>query len=279
MQDVLKYIKDSLSDLYPAGEASILSRIIAESVTGLHFTMLANDKNNKISLEQKQRIDEVIIRLKKSEPIQYILGETEFHGLRFVVNENVLIPRPETEELVELIVNENKGKNSLNILDIGTGSGCIAIALKKHLPTCNLTAWDISVEALNVARQNAVINNVDVNFMQVDVLGDVPNTQYDIIVSNPPYILESEKQDMEDNVLNYEPHLALFVPDDKGLMFYERIADIAKLLLKPGGKLYFEINASKGVETVKMAEGKGFKDVVLITDLSGNDRIVKALLK
>lgn len=276
MHETLKHIKDSLSDLYSPGEASSISRMIIEKISGLSYPMLVGNKNNKITPEQVQRIDELIVRLKKNEPIQYVLGEAEFYGLNFMVDKNVLIPRPETEELVELIINENKGQAGLNILDIGTGSGCIAIALKKYLPDCNITAWDVSGEALVVACRNAERNSVDINFQQVDVLGEVPAQHFDVIVSNPPYILEEEKQNMENNVLGYEPHLALFVPNDRGLLFYERIADIAKTALTKNGRLYFEINSAKGLETLEMLSTKAYNNISLIKDLSGNDRIVKA---
>lgn len=276
MQETFKYIKDSLCDFFPPNEVSSLSRMIIENITGLSFSSIINDKNTKITLEQKKRIDEVISRLKLHEPIQYILGEAEFFGLKFIVDENVLIPRPETEELVEIIINDNKDRSNLNVLDIGTGSGCIPISLKKNMPTFNFKGWDVSGEALETAKKNAKLNNVSVEFEEVNVLRDIPKGQYDIIVSNPPYILEKEKIEMDDNVLKYEPHLALFVPDNKALLFYERIADIGKSLLKEKGKLYFEINSAKGKETTNMLKEKGYKNVLLIKDISGNDRIVRA---
>lgn len=276
MQETFKYIKDSLTDLFSPNEISSLSRMIIENITGLSFSLIICDKNTKITLEQKKRIDEVISRLKLHEPIQYILGETEFFGLKFIVDKNVLIPRPETEELVELIINDNKSQSNLDVLDIGTGSGCIPISLKKNLPAFNFTGWDVSVEALEIARRNTELNNVSVEFEEVNVLENIPNGKYDIIVSNPPYILEKEKADIDNNVLKYEPHLALFVPNNKALLFYERIADIGKSLLRENGKLYFEINSAKGVETVNMLKEKGYINISLIKDISGNDRIVKA---
>ena len=276
MQTTFLYIKESLRDLYPENEISSLARIIMVSVTGLSVSTILIDKSKKISPTQRDKINEIIERLKKSEPIQYILGETEFLGLPFCVNENVLIPRPETEELVELILSENNGL-PLNVLDIGTGSGAIAISLKKKNPFFTISAWDVSPEAITVAKKNAGHNQVDVTFEQVNILKNYPqNLQFDIIVSNPPYVLDSEKENMEANVLEYEPHLALFVPDSHALIFYERISDIASLLLKPNGKLYFEINASKGQETVDLLHTKGFKDIILFRDLSGNDRMVRA---
>lgn len=279
MQAILKYIKENLEGLYHPTEISSLTRIIMENVTGLSVPMIISDKSKKITPNEKAKIVDIVNRLKQSEPIQYILGETEFYGLIFSVNKNVLIPRPETEELIELIVNENKDKGSVNVLDIGTGSGCIAISLKKQLPQTIVTAWDISDEALIVAKNNAVNNNADIRFSKIDVLAEYPeHEKYDIIVSNPPYVLESEKQNMENNVLEYEPHLALFVPDEKALLFYERIADIALKILNNNGHLYFEINACKGKEVAEMLEKKGFNDIVLTKDLSKKDRIVKATI-
>ena len=276
MQDILLNIRKSLSEFYPDSEISALTRIIIEYVTKSSLPALLSDKNTKITTEEVLKIDKIVERLQRFEPIQYIIGETEFYGLPFIVNPNVLIPRPETEELVELILNENKG-NKPHILDIGTGSGCIAISLQKHLCETQATGWDISDKALSVAKINSDNNNVKVTFNQVDILSDYPNNQhFDIIVSNPPYVLDSEKTDMHTNVLDYEPHTALFVSDDNPLLFYNRIADVATQLLKNGGKLYFEINRAKGQETIKMLEDKGFSNIRLIKDISGNDRIVRA---
>lgn len=273
MSDIIQFIKSSLSGLYPDTEIAGISRIIIESVTGYPLHVLLSDKSKKITETQYVKIQKIIQRLLTSEPIQYILGETEFFGLPFIVNENVLIPRPETEELVELILSENQNPR-LTILDIGTGSGCIAIALKKYRPEANIHAWDFSAGALAVARENASRNKVDVKFSRVDVLKEYPaDTKFDIIVSNPPYVLESEKTGINKNVLDYEPHSALFVPDSNGLLFYKRIADIAKELLYDNGKLYFEINQQKGIDTKDMLTGKGFSNARVIKDLSGNDRI------
>lgn len=277
MRKAVSYIKESLDEYYPESEISGFTRFIIEHITRKPYHQAFVDY--LIFGEEVQiQIDDIIARLKKYEPIQHIIGETEFFGLPFVVNENVLIPRPETEELVELILNENFESN-LKVLDIGTGSGAIAIALAKHLKSANVSAWDVSVMALDVAVLNSKKNNTSVNFRGVDVLSDYPQDEkYDIIVSNPPYILEDEKKDMEQNVLGYEPHIALFVPNERPLLFYERIADIALDLLNPDGKLYFEINRAKGAETVAMLEYRGFKDVSLFQDLSKNDRMVRAKL-
>lgn len=276
MQNIIKKIQDSLLDIYPENEAANLARLVIEQITGYPIPVLLSDKSKKITLAQEQIIDKIILRLQTCEPIQYILGDTEFFGLPFIVNENVLIPRPETEELVELILNENTDILP-SILDIGTGSGCIAISLKKHIPKAEVHAWDISPKALEVAKINSKANSTDITFSQVDVLSEYPkDTLFNIIVSNPPYVLDSEKEVMSKNVLDYEPHTALFVPDSKALIFYERIADIALNLLKQNGRLYFEINQLKGEETKSMLEKKGFTDVTILKDLSGNDRIVSS---
>lgn len=276
MQDIIQNIRKSLSTFYPDSEITGLVRLLMEHVTGSSMAALLSDKNTKITAEEVLKIDKIVERLQRFEPIQYILGETEFYGLPFIVNKAVLIPRPETEELVELILNENKD-GQLQILDIGTGSGCIAISLQKHLPKASVNGWDISEKALSVAALNSKNNSVNVTFNQVDILSDYPDNQhFDIIVSNPPYVLDSEKTDMHTNVLDYEPHTALFVSDNDPLLFYNRIADVATQLLKNGGKLYFEINRAKGQETIEMLENKKFSNVRLIKDISGNDRIVRA---
>jgi len=275
MQEAIAYIKTLLHKYYPESEISGFIHIIIEYVTGKPYPQAIMD-NNELSRLQVRNINNIVKRLRAYEPIQHITGESEFFGLPFIITKDVLIPRPETEELVELILHEKKEKN-LKILDIGTGSGAIAIALAKHKKDAEISAWDISKEALLIANGNAEKNLVSVSFEKVDILGDYPrDKKYDIIVSNPPYIMESEKKNMDKNVLDYEPHLALFVPDNKSLMFYERIADIALDILKPDGKLYFEINQALGKETVKMIEGKGFSNIVLFQDMSKNDRMIKA---
>lgn len=276
MQDILQNIRKSLSRFYPDNEISGLVRLLIEHVTKSSMPALLSDKNTKITSEEVLKIDKIVERLQRFEPIQYILGETEFYGLPFTVNRDVLIPRPETEELVELILNENK-ESKPRILDIGTGSGCIAVSLQKLLPNASVKGWDISEKALAVAALNSKSNSVNVTFNQVDILSDYPtNHSFDIIVSNPPYVLDSEKTDIHANVLEYEPHTALFVADNNPLLFYNRIADVAIQLLTDGGKLYFEINRAKGQETIKMLENKKFSEIRLIKDISGNDRMVRA---
>lgn len=279
MQKSIFYISESLKSYYPETEISAFSRLIICFATGISFSDFLANRDKALTEEEEQKIVCIVDRLKTYEPIQYILGETEFYGLPFFVNRDTLIPRPETEELVELIINENK-EREVSILDIGTGSGCIAVTLAKYLEKASVSAWDFSQGALDVAKQNAENNNVDVNFAKVDVLTDFPSSaKYDVIVSNPPYVLESEKKDMLANVLDYEPHSALFVPDNRALLFYDRIADIALNILNTGGLLYFEINQAKGKETIEMLEEKGFADIMLLQDISKRDRMVRATLK
>lgn len=275
MQQTIAYIKESLKTYYPESEISGFIRIIIEHLTKQSYPLaLISDKT--LTPEKTKELSSILQRLERYEPIQYVLGETEFFGLPFLVNEGVLIPRPETEELVEIILNENK-KSNLNILDIGTGSGAIVTALAKHMNKASLSAWDFSQKALDVAIENAKTNEVNIDFRLVDVLKEFPKDQlFDIIVSNPPYIEEKEKEAMEQNVLAYEPHSALFVPDNKALLFYERIADIALEILTQQGKLYFEINQAKGKETVQMLEQKGFVNIALLQDLNKNDRMIRA---
>ena len=217
-----------------------------------------------------------IERLKKQEPIQYIQGYSDFCGLRFKVTPATLIPRPETSELVEWIAADHHGK-TVNILDIGTGSGCIAVSLASKLPKSTVSAWDISAEALAVAAENSRNNGTEVTFERVDILAHEPlNGHFDIIVSNPPYIKENEKSAMHSNVLDWEPHTALFVPDSDPLLFYRTIAVKGLELLKCGGTLYFEINRAHGAETVEMLANTGYKEIELRKDFADNDRMIKA---
>ena len=276
MRQIIAYIKEELSSIYPDSEISSFTKIIVEHISKRQFSPFLLD-TLQLSEEQKEEIKRIVERLQTEEPIQHILGETEFYSLPFYVNKHVLIPRPETEELVELILNDCDKNASLNILDIGTGSGAIAIALAANLPKARVEAWDISSEALKMARKNAERNNIDIFFKEVDVLADIfTDKKYDIIVSNPPYVLESEKAEMDRNVLDYDPHLALFVPDNEALKFYIRIADLARDLLISSGKLYFEINRAKGENTKVMLDQLGYQDIKVIKDLSQNDRMVKA---
>lgn len=277
MHNLINNIRKSLSDYYPDSETSVFIRLIIEHVTKSSYPLLLLDKSTKITKPQFVEIEKIVNRLKTFEPIQYIMGYTEFYGSIFNVDKNVLIPRQETEELVELIISDNRSFDNQSLLDIGTGSGCIAISLKKEMIKSEIEAWDISAKALNIANLNSKLNEVDILFKEVDILADYPTTsKFNIIVSNPPYILDKEKTDMDKNVLDFEPHNALFVPNEAPLLFYERIADIAKELLYDNGLLYFEINRQMGFETCSMLKCKQFKNVEIIKDISNNDRIVKA---
>ena len=222
-------------------------------------------------------------RLKKEEPIQYIIGKTEFYGLSFLVDENTLIPRPETEELVEWIIHEVNKKNlntkNISILDIGTGTGCIPISLAKNVSFANISAIDVSKNALKIAKKNALKNNVAINFEEIDILQtEKLSTKYDIIISNPPYIRELEKKEIQNNVLENEPHLALFVSNEDPLIFYNKIAGLAINHLTENGLLFFEINQYLASKTIDLLKEKGFTSIELKKDFSGNDRMIKCNL-
>ena len=284
MKTVFRFIQEQLRDFYTASEIRSLSFLMLESVCNRDKSSVLRCKDKQLSLNEYSRIREIIGDLKKYRPVQYILGETEFYGLSFKVDENVLIPRPETEELVEWIIKEEKPETGYKLLDIGTGSGCIAVALAKHLPGVEVFALDISDKALAIARQNAIANQVKVHFFQHDMLSDelpapfFSPLSFDCIVSNPPYITMKEKATMAKNVLDYEPHQALFVPDDNPLLFYERIAGFAKEKLSANGSLYFETHSLYGQAAAKMLEERNFRLVRLLKDISGNDRIIIAKL-
>ena len=279
----------ALSSLYDEKEVESFFYLTLEKLHQKKRIDLALQPDLSMDETQLSQWETVLTELKIYKPIQYILGETEFYGLPFLVNENVLIPRPETEELVELILVESRKSKveSLKILDIGTGSGCIPISLKKNLPSAEVFAIDVSPNALEVAQKNAEINRVEVNFIQTDILqvNDLKNlptsnlqlpASFDIIVSNPPYVRNLEKAEINPNVLEFEPHLALFVEDNDALLFYRKITELAKSHLAENGKLYFEINQYLGKETVALVESYGFKNVQLIKDIYGNDRMISA---
>ena len=280
MTETISYIQNSLKDIYPPQEISSFIRLIMEHVCGLqpHHILLCKDKD--LSDTEISTIKEIIKRLQQYEPIQYILGKAFFYGLDFTVNSSVLIPRPETEELIELILTKHKNEK-LNILDIGTGSGCIAICLAKHLDKSEVTGVDISQQALETAQLNAQKLKTPVTFIQTDILSlhkaknDISGT-FDIIVSNPPYVMDCEKSEMERNVLQFEPHQALFVTDNDPLLFYRSIAAFGEKKLKKEGYLYFEINAQCGDSMIELLTKSGYKEIELIKDLSGKDRIIRA---
>jgi len=288
-----KFLED-LTILYPKEEILSFFSLLIDFKLDLSKVDIALHPNLTIEENTLNFFYNALNDLQNEKPIQYIIGTTEFYGLPFYVNNNVLIPRPETEELVEWMLNKLNLQNSalkaqpstLNILDIGTGSGCIAIALAKNLPDASVVAIDISTDALQIAQQNALLNKVNINFIEHDILN--PKTlqsssnieqhlKFDIIVSNPPYVRHLEKQEITDNVLLHEPHLALFVENDNPLLFYDKIADFAKRNLTENGQIYFEINQYLGQETTRLLKEKGFKNIELKKDFLGNDRMVRGI--
>ena len=276
MKTIAHKIHEGLVNVYSDGEIKAFTRIIATELLGVSQMTFYLKDDITLTAEQQALLDNAIERLKKQEPIQYILGYCDFCGLRFKVTPATLIPRPETSELVEWIASEAAGYGS--ILDIGTGSGCIAVSLAQKLPQSKVTAWDISNDALAVAAENSKANGQAVTFEQVDILAYEPTgKQFDIIVSNPPYIKENEKSAMHSNVLDWEPHTALFVPDNDPLLFYRAIAEKGLFMLTPGGKLYFEINRAHGKETMEMLAALGYTNIELRKDFAENDRMIRAV--
>ena len=274
--DIRKLIIAELTPFYPETEIRSLSDIIIKTLFGAGRLQQLSQPEMVVPPEKVKRIEEITAELKQGRPLQYILGETVFYNCNFRVNEHTLIPRQETEELVDLIIKENKGYLG-RIIDLGTGSGCIAVALAKNLPGTNVTAVDISIEALETAKLNAADNAVTVCFLKADMLvpDKIPCKPAGIIVSNPPYVRESEKSVMHKNVLEHEPHSALFVPDNDPLKYYRAIIGAAGILLETGGRIYFEINEAMGSEVASLARRNGLKNVVIIKDLNEKDRFVK----
>lgn len=275
----LKQYKDLfLATLVPvvdAGEAERFFYITLEELAGWRRMDYLMHPEAKITASDELQWKAVLNSLEQQQPIQYIFGKAHFFGLEFKVNEDTLIPRPETEELVEWIIHENNKRQAFSVLDIGTGSGCIPITLAKHIPQATVSTIDVSANALLIAKENAQANDVAVNFILTDILqANTLPQQYDVIVSNPPYVRNLEKAEIKSNVLQYEPHLALFVEDSDPLIFYRKIAHLAMNYLTPGGKLYFEINQYLGAETVTLLEEIGFTNVILRKDLFGNDRMI-----
>jgi len=273
--------RKQLSGQVEPEEVENLCFITLQHVLGMSRVEISLSRKQKLSNTQSKALTEILSRLEKSEPIQYITGSTEFYGLEFKVNPATLIPRPETEELVEWMITsigEIESNSTLNILDIGTGSGCIAISIAKNLKSSKVSAIDISSEALKTASQNAMSNQVDVTFIEKDIIQtEKLDASYDIIVSNPPYVRDLEKAVMKDNVLNNEPASALFVPDTDPLLFYRKIGNLAFENVQDNGMLFFEINEYLGEETVALLKNIGFKDVILQKDMFGKDRMIKAV--
>jgi len=280
------YFNKTLKKIYPTSEIDTFLFLLLEEYLNFKRIDVVLKSNFEISPEDLILLKSSTKLLEQEIPIQYILGKTEFYGFPFILNEHVLIPRPETEELITSILEKvlktktfhtNAKEKQLKILDIGTGSGCIPISLKKSLPFAEITAIDVSNEALTIAKKNAVLNKVDINLTQQDILNTTSlNQLYDVIVSNPPYVRESEKKEIKNNVLNNEPHMALFVEDNNPLVFYNKIAELAKNHLTKNGTLFFEINQYLGKETVELIKLKGFNKIQLKKDIFGRDRIIIA---
>ncbi|NLA50135.1 MAG: peptide chain release factor N(5)-glutamine methyltransferase [Bacteroidales bacterium] len=277
IKDIKLCLKDELKDVYPVYEINAMSAIILRDILktpGIHHLALPE---TRLDHEQARKIMSVCRELKKGKPLQYILGKTEFYNCTIYLNEHTLIPRPETEELTDLVIRENR-ENILPVLDVGTGSGCIAIALAINLPLSKVSGFDISVEAIKKARENAVLNNARVSFTAGDLF-TIGRKQFQgtgIVVSNPPYIPESEKRFMRKNVLDYEPHAALFVPDSDPMVYYRAIAGLASEILVPGGKIYLEINEAMGAELSDLLKLSGFPSPEIIRDINNRERIIKA---
>jgi len=276
MEATIQYIEKELTGLYPKTEVQGFVRLIFWHFFQFSYTDLVLGRNQKLEKSSQKRIEAIVERLKKFEPIQYILGETEFYGLNLKVNPSVLIPRPETEELVQWITTTVEDEKLL-VVDIGTGSGCIALALKKELKKAVVTGVDISAESILTASKNAELNQLDVTFIQADIL-QWENEKWepvDVIVSNPPYVRESEKAAMHPNVLQYEPGNALFVSNTNPLVFYRSIADFATRYLKANGWLFFEINENLGEELVSLLAAKGFGAIEIKKDINGKNRMLR----
>ncbi|MEZ4882599.1 MAG: peptide chain release factor N(5)-glutamine methyltransferase [Flavobacteriaceae bacterium] len=280
LKELRTSFKIALSGLYPSEEIQSFFNILSEKYLNLSRIEIALNPERVISEEVSEKYQKALLRLKNYEPVQYIIGETEFYGLPFKVNKHTLIPRPETEELVEWIMDTSEFRiQDFGLLDIGTGSGCIAISLAKNLPDSKISALDISDGALKIARKNAEMNKVEVDFFQTDILNTktLPK-KYDVIVSNPPYVRELEKKQMRQNVLNYEPDSALYVKNDDPLLFYRVISQLAKKHLQPNGKLFFEINEYLADELTELLKSEDFKNIEVKKDIFGKNRMIKCNL-
>jgi len=272
MNELLKYLQKQLAAEYTNGEISILNNIIIRKIASIELTTILQKEEFRLTDKQFDKFKRIVARLQKHEPIQYILREGNFYGMDFFVNKNVMIPRPETEELVEWVLHDNK---SGSVLDIGTGSGCIAITLAKKRPELQVWALDSSSQAISVAHKNAKLFKVNIHFLKQDIL-QIPHfkQKWDIIVSNPPYIPTKEQKMLHKSVKDFEPHSALFVADDTPVIFYEKIIQFAKNQLSTNGKIYFEIHKDFGNEIKKLLKTNGFKNIILKKDISGHDRMV-----
>ncbi len=281
IKKILNQLIKEFSFIYSTEEAKSIALKVINETFNLSSTDILLDREINVSSESEKKLNCIVSRIKKGEPIQHITENVDFYGLMFKVSSDVLIPRPETEELCDIIIKSFKNNKNLTIGDICTGSGCIAVTLAKNLKVKKVAAIDISVLALKIAKENAQINNVEVDFRQIDILKDVDFqlSKLDILVSNPPYVRDIEKKKMHKNVLDHEPHLALFVPDHEPLLFYDKLFEISRNHLKAGGYFYFEINEVMGEELVNKAKSKGFVEVECLKDLFGKDRFLKGRLR
>lgn len=276
LKEAIEQLKNGLAGVAEPQEVQAMIRIICEDIFNYDSVDVALRQESELPEFAQERVSDIIARLQRHEPLQYIIGSARFHGHKFKVTPAVLIPRPETEQLVDVIVNENKASD-LRVLDMGTGSGCIAISLARALKFACVDALDVSREALAIARENAAALKVKVRFFEHDMLLPQPAATYDVIVSNPPYICWSERESMDDNVKEYEPAQALFVPDDDPLLFYKSIVRYASQSLEPGGRLYLEINQRFGEEMKNLLKGNGFTEVRIIQDSFGKVRFAAAV--
>ena len=276
MKELLARIDDALGSRYDAQELETIKRALCTELLGVSALAFYTKDSLSLSQEHEALLEDALRRLEKGEPLQYVIGSTPFCGLTFKVDGRVLIPRPETAELVEWVAQDAAPSGSL--LDVGTGSGCIAVSLAHRLKGWKVQGWDISDGALEVARGNNSLNGTDVEFRKVDILNARENVKADVIVSNPPYVMESEKALMEDTVLEFEPHLALFVKDNDSLLYYRAIAEFGRRALNPGGRLYFEINPLKVEEMKQMLIEAGYHDVEVRNDIFGKPRMIKTIL-
>jgi len=278
LKEAIEQLRNGLAGVADPQEVQAMIRVVCEDIFNYDQVDVALRQESELPEFAPEKVADIIARLSRHEPLQYIVGSARFHGHKFKVNPAVLIPRPETEQLVDLIVDENPASD-LRVLDMGTGSGCIAISLARALKFAQVEALDVSRDALNVARENAAALKAKVRFFESDMLSPQPASRYDIIVSNPPYVCWSERDAMDRNVKDYEPAQALFVPDNDPLLFYKAIAPYAAQSLEPGGKLYLEINQRFGADVKRLLEQNGLDEVRIIKDSYGNVRFAAAVMK
>jgi release factor glutamine methyltransferase len=283
LSDVIKFYKKELADIYTESELQNIINWIFEKQLKLNLSQLISNSSIRVNQSDLILLEQMCYKLKEHTPIQYVLGEAEFYHLKFKVNKSVLIPRPETEELVDMVIKKFKTQAPLHILDVGTGSGCIPISIKKNMPAANMYGLDVSDAALEVAKFNATQNKTDVNLFKANVLAEnvaeiilnqTKNQKIDVLISNPPYVLQSEKEGLHNRVKNYEPHLALFVDDPDPILFYRKIALLAKKILSDKGVIYFECHTNYAEAVFQLLTEMNFSQVYLLKDMAGLNRFV-----